>query len=509
MKLFRPSLIIGSIVVGSVFAATGILQAQPRIESPNLASVPAERLVPQVYEEGLAAMLARAGSGKVRVIFTLSARMVGGREGMTHVELFSLPTEALTGAQNSLMGSMKALSIEEFKPIVGTPLVVGVVNAQQLRELAASGQIGRMEEDKINEPHLAQSTPLINAPVFWGGGIGTRGQGQIVAVLDTGVMAAHNFLAGKVVAEACFSTTGTAISGSDTYNTTALCVNGSTSPGAGAPCNIVGQKCWHGTHVAGIAVGKQNGGITYNGVAPEAKVLAIQVFSKLVRQSDSVTFIHSFDSDLLSALSLVRARKLAGVRIAAVNMSLGGGNYMAHCSGTTGSPSSFETSIQLLHTAGVATVISSGNDGFTNAVGFPACTTSAITVGSTTKTDVIATTSNSSSMIDALAPGAAITSATSTGASNYSVSGGTSMAAPHVAGAYALLRQRYPCYPQALLDSAIRSTGVSVAHPSNGQTYKRINLQAANTQLHPMRFVHACKLKADSISILPKGLEKE
>src|SRR5204863_97317 len=96
-------------------------------------------------------------------------------------------------------------------------------------------------------------------------------------VLDTGVDAAHPFLDGKVVAEACFSTSAAG-------TTESFCPNGQDEQigaGAGAPCPL--PDCLHGTHVAGIAAGHDASGLhTASGVAKGAQVIAVQVFSKII-----------------------------------------------------------------------------------------------------------------------------------------------------------------------------------------------------------------------------------
>jgi subtilisin family serine protease len=60
-------------------------------------------------------------------------------------------------------------------------------------------------EDTLSAPTLADSVPLIGADVAWAAGY--SGAGQAVAILDTGVDKTHPFLTGKVIAEACFSST--------------------------------------------------------------------------------------------------------------------------------------------------------------------------------------------------------------------------------------------------------------------------------------------------------------
>ena len=85
------------------------------------------------------------------------------------------------------------------------PVVVLEVDAASLEALAANPEVLSIEEDIAVPPSLVQSNPLIGADVAWAAGY--AGAGQAVAILDTGVDKTHPFLTGKVIAEACFSTT--------------------------------------------------------------------------------------------------------------------------------------------------------------------------------------------------------------------------------------------------------------------------------------------------------------
>ena len=72
--------------------------------------------------------------------------------------------------------------------------------------------------------------------------------GQTIAVLDTGVDKRHPFLSGKIVSEACYSTTNV---GSQVSSVCPGGVQESTAPGSGVPCDLSISGCYHGTHVAG------------------------------------------------------------------------------------------------------------------------------------------------------------------------------------------------------------------------------------------------------------------
>ena len=86
------------------------------------------------------------------------------------------------------------------------PLVALEIDASALAELEGAPMwVDRVFQDGIKTPLLPESVPLIGGDVAWGRGF--DGSGVVVAVLDTGVDSTHPFLAGKVVEEACYSST--------------------------------------------------------------------------------------------------------------------------------------------------------------------------------------------------------------------------------------------------------------------------------------------------------------
>jgi hypothetical protein len=122
-------------------------------------------------------------------------------------------------------------------------------------------------------------------------------------------------------------------------------------------------------------------------------------------------------------------------------------------------------------------VIAAGNNGATNGISAPGCISSAISVGSTTKSDTISSFSNSASFLSVLAPGSSILSSVPGG--GFAVFSGTSMATPHVAGAWAIVKQKSPQASVATVLDALVTTGALLTDPRNGITKPRIDVAGA------------------------------
>jgi subtilisin len=358
------------------------------------------------------------------------------------------------------------------------PFVALELTSEERSALASDPDVARVLDDVLLFPVLTGSAPLVEADQAWSAGY--DGTGAVIAVLDSGVDKTHPFLTGKVVEEACFSRTEPGISQT-------LCPNGldqQIGPGAAAPCTLT--NCFHGTHVAGIAAGHDpTAPEPIAGVAKGASVFAIQVFTRVIDPASCggvAPCIGAFSSDVIAGLERVYAVALAGTRdIAAVNMSLGGTLFTAPCNDEP-----YKPIIDNLRSIGVATVIAAGNSGIPFAISSPGCISSAVSVGSTNKNDVVSDFSNAASFLSLFAPGESITSSVTGG--TYSSLSGTSMATPHVAGAWAVLHQAAPHASVSEILASLRNTGLPIRDGRflGGSTIPRVRLLRALATFVPV-----------------------
>jgi subtilisin family serine protease len=380
-----------------------------------------------------AAMLRLAAqAGQARVIIGLALTL--GSPATLNEAQESAQTTRLRGLQRAMLQRTLGRSTgDDLRLYRVIPFVAATVTAAQLARLFADPDVRTVELDRQSQPAaLGYDMTLIEADEVWARGF--RGAGYTVVVLDTGVQLTHPVFAGKIVAQGCFS--------SNFAGYSSLCPGGAASslaPGSGAAC--AASVCNHGTYVASIAVGN---GAGFEGVAPAASLIPVQMnsFSASVatcypRPAPCVT---SYMSDQVSALEQVQTWSKS-FKIAAVNMSTGAGSYPAACDSIFPAQAAIVTA---LRSQGVLTAIASGNDSLNGSIAAPACLSSAVAVGSTDAADSVSSFSNQSSLVKLMAPGSNITGAIPGG--GFTVGSGTSLAAPHVAGAIALLRRAAPSW---------------------------------------------------------------
>ncbi len=379
------------------------------------------------------------------------------------VQAAGVQEAAIATAQADLLSRLATYDPTNVKSYPYVPyLALTVDSVAALSALAADPLVVRIIEDIPVPPLLDESVPLLRADVAHS--LFYRGNGITVAVLDTGVDKNHPALFGKIVSEACYSTNNAA------QGASSVCAGGagsSTANNSGLNCISTVNGCDHGTHVAGIVAG----------VAPEARIIAIQLFSRFTDGGANAFCANAgrtspctltYTSDQIAALNRVYALRNT-YTIASINMSLGGGQFTAACNNDAR-----KSSIDLLRGAGIATVISAGNSGFRNAMGAPGCISTAISVGATAKNDTVASYSNLASFTTLLATGSDINAPVLF--NNFDEKNGTSMSAPHVAGAIALFKQ---ARSNALVNdivSALTTTGSFVSDQRSGGTVSKRRL---------------------------------
>ena len=368
---------------------------------------------------------------------------------------------------SGLSGSFKLK--HQYKTIYS---FAGEINKNGLEKLSENDNVEFIYMDKILQPNLTQSVPLINADDVHKtivDSINIRGNGQVIAIIDDGIDYTHPDLGG------CLGENCKVIGGYDF-------IDGDADPK---------DELGHGTIVAGIAAA--NGRL--KGVAPDAKLVGLKVCNEL----------GCFSSAILAGADWCIDNK-SDLGISVINMSLGFASY-----DSTNCPIWMDSVINRAYDMNMPFTIGSGNGGFKDAISDPACSPKTISVGavydanvglaivclnsdctktctdSITSADKITCYSNSADILDLLAPGDLIESTSING--EYFNGGGTSAAAPHVAGTIALMKQVNPSLSVGDIDEILKKTGVPVMDDGNGMTFPRIDALAAV----------ACSLEGDKI----------
>jgi subtilisin family serine protease len=185
-----------------------------------------------------------------------------------------------------------------------------------------------------------------------------------------------------------------------------------------------------------------------------------------------------YESDAIAALDYVADTLALGWDIASVNMSFESTVTWSSEASCDSANSAYKVAIDALHALGIASVVASGNGSVTTGIAAPACISSAIAVGaSADSSNVVWSKSNAGPPLDLLAPGIAITSSKLGG--SFGSHSGTSMAAPHIAGAIAVLKQADPGISVAEAKQALEDTGVPITDSRNGLVRPRLQLDDA------------------------------
>lgn len=354
------------------------------------------------------------------------------------------------------------------------PTIEAVVSPAGLRALADDHRVRLVEPDRRWFLQTTEGLELIGAVDLHQ--VGIDGEGTAVAIIDSGVDYHHPSLGGGQIPNA------KVVYGLDTadHDADPLDCNG------------------HGSAVASVAAGssyqwsptRRFGG----GVAPAAKILAYKV------TSDAECNVATTGAVVAAIEDAILNRHGPDYDLAAINISLGGGEFTGPCD--VENPS-YAAAVDAAVEAGITVVAAAGNNGFTDALNAPACLSGAIAVGSVWDVDpgwvpylfcldsaceaacddsyrwrlAPACYSNSSPFLDLMAPSEYLKVAEAGGVT--AEFGGTSGAAAYVTGAAALLVQSMGAGHPSAVRFHLAATGMPTMDDKNDLTRPVIHIGAA------------------------------
>ena len=346
---------------------------------------------------------------------------------------------------------LKGIEFEKENDFEELNAFSGEVDSENLEKLKEKNV--EVYEDRKFGVFLEESVEQINVSKVWNLNVNITGKDEGVCIIDTGINYLHESFG-------CSQ---------DEYNDRDCRVFGYDYVNDDSD---VMDDAGHGTHVAGIVGG--NGLV--KGVSPDVNLVII----KACDSSGSC-----YESDVISGINFCRDNKDV-YNISVISMSLGAGVFNSLNCPAYGL---LEEVIGLTYNEGLFIVASSGNDGDSNGIAYPACSPNVTAVGAVDGIDGLANFGNRGNflyresdrnLLRLLAPGVGIVSSWLSGSNSLS---GTSMSAPHVAGAVALLRD-YKNYEgneisNLELENVLNNTGKSIYDSGSKFTYSRIDVYSA------------------------------
>ncbi len=388
------------------------------------------------------------------------------------VEIVKALMDEADRAQGPLTVHLQSRGVKRIKSLWIINGVAAIVPAAMIDELSSFPGVERITPDyQVQVPPVARANAVapewnisaIHAPNLWN--LGITGAGAVVANLDTGVDINHADLQAKW--------RGGSNSWYNLYSLPANSADCSTPDNcslcelnSAAPCDQFG----HGTGTMGIMVGGSAGG-TAIGVAPGANWIAVKVLNDA--GSGTTSIIHEGFQWILNPDGNSATHDAPNV----VNASWGLDNFAGSCN------VSFKPDIDALKAAGIAIVFAAGNSGpGASTSESPANNVGSFAAGATDISNTIASFSGRGPSAcdnriypDVVAPGDAVTTAylTSGGLfpNSYASGSGTSFAAPHVAGAMALLLSAFPNLSVPNLELTLKQSAADLGSPGADNTY--------------------------------------
>ena len=382
--------------------------------------------------------------------------------------------------QNSILSTLSKQDFQlayQYKTIPGFS---GTLSANGLQKLENHPDVESIQSDLSGHGGLLESVPAIDADEAHNSDF--TGDGVVIGVLDSGVNFNHPDLSKDIIHQYHFLNQGEdADSGAFDYQ-------------------------GHGTNVTGIIT--SDGDVAPVGVAPGAKIVAIQVLDESGR---------GWVSDWIAGVDyIVHHNGLLHVQI--INMSLVT-DVLYSDTNCDSRISLFAAAVDMAKTVGITIFACSGNQGSTKGMNAPACLSDVAAVGavydsdlgrepdtgtyyswiggywpdkydSTTSIQTLTCFTNRNTCLDFVAPGAPITSTgLNNGTSTYR---GTSQASPHAAGVAALMLQKKPSLRPDEILNILKNSGALVHDPETGLDFPLLNAITA---------LDAIKTTADPVTI--------
>jgi subtilisin family serine protease len=363
----------------------------------------------------------------------------------------------VAAAQRSAMGRARREALVDLQQYVNIPAFSANVSTEEaVRAIAGDQRVRRIDLDVGGTGQLANTVKLIAATERHA--VGNKGQGVVVAILDSGIDTDNPDLADAVVHQACFGY-------KEGNDGSGFCPNGKDRQvGAGAAEDDAG----HGTFVSGVVA--SNGVVSAPGVAPDAKIVALKVTDNC---STSGCFYHF--SEIIAALDYIIANN-AALKVQVINMSIGTGDlFEGACDDQAAYTMATAAAINTLRTMGVIAFAAAGNNGSGTEMTAPACLSNVVSVGVSDNFDNASPRSNSNSTTDLFAPGMLLTSSWIGGITFTVTNGGTSGASPHAAGCAALLIDAGEALTPAAIETRLETSPFTVTDPTNDLTFPRLD----------------------------------
>jgi len=290
-------------------------------------------------------------------------------------------------------------------------VLIALVGLNVIPSYANQPVVDQSQIEKTNRSHALIGLPEAHK-------MGYTGKGQVIVIIDDGFLLSSPAFKDRVIDGYCSSREKCG----EYYKKSGVAAGAAVKEPSG-------RTLEHGTLVGSIAAGNKLPGIFPGGIAPDAKLISINNNS-------------GHHEGILLALDWILSIK-DKYNIAAVNGSFGLGslgdrNNPNYCPNIT----DISQRLKKLRDNNIPFIAAAGNNGGFTKIMFPACNEHAIAVGATNESGSIESYSDISKEISVIAPATVL--GASANSDGYWIGGGTSSAAPVVAGAVAILKQVKP-----------------------------------------------------------------